>query len=487
MLSNTFTMSTQLPGERELENRPSIESKALRINLNEHIYGTFAEIGAGQEVARHFFRVGGASGTIAKTISAYDKNFSDNIYGEEEDGRYVTETRLNKMLDHEMKLLENRIPRSEHPNKMFFTYANTVTTIDFAKKFKGHGWMGIRFQTGPDKEFSKITLHVRFHQSEARFQQESLGIMGTNLIYGAFYKSDQPKKLLKYLYDHIDKDAIEIDTINFSGPNFEGVDNRLMSLQLVKKGMTEAVMFNPDGNNILPARELYKKNILALRGSFRPVTKVNIDMFEKSLEVFLQEQEVNENKTVVIFEITLSNLTSQGEIDEKDFMDRAKLLCSLGHIVMISNFKEYYRLVDYLSQYTKKQMALAMGVNSFVDVFDENYYKDISGGILEAFGKMFYNNLKVYLYPMKNDQGDIVTSNNLKLHPRMKDFYKFFKYNGKVVDIYDYELEYLDVFSREILKQIKNNEKGWDQHLPEGISEMIVKNKMFGFDPSVKK
>lgn len=487
MLRNTFTMSTQLPGERELENRPSIESKALRINLNEHIYGTFAEIGAGQEVARHFFRVGGASGTIAKTISAYDKNFSDNIYGEEEDGRYVTETRLNKMLDHEMKLLENRIPRSEHPNKMFFTYANTVTTIDFAKKFKGHGWMGIRFQTGPDKEFSKITLHVRFHQSEARFQQESLGIMGANLIYGAFYKNDQPKKLLKYLYDHIDKDAIEIDTINFSGPNFEGVDNRLMSLQLVKKGMTEAVMFNPDGNNILPARELYKKNILALRGSFRPVTKVNIDMFEKSLEVFLQEQEVNENKTVVIFEITLSNLISQGEIDEKDFMDRAKLLCSLGHIVMISNFKEYYRLVDYLSQYTKKQMALAMGVNSFVDVFDENYYKDISGGILEAFGKMFYNNLKVYLYPMKNDQGDIVTSNNLKLHPRMKDFYKFFKYNGKVVDIYDYELEYMDVFSREILKQIKNNKKGWDQHLPEGISEMIVKNKMFGFDPSIKK
>ena len=480
-------MSTQLPGERALENRPSIEAKALRINLNEHIYGTFAEIGAGQEVARHFFRVGGASGTIAKTISAYDKNFSDNIYGEDEDGRYVTETRLSKMLNHEMQLLENRIPRSENPNKMFFTYANTVTTIDFAKKFKGHGWMGIRFQTGPDKEFSEITLHVRFHQTEARFQQESLGIMGANLIYGAFYKHSEPKKLLKYLYDHIDKDAIEIDTINFSGPNFEGVDNRLMSLQLVKKGMTEAVMFNPSGNNILPARELYKKNILALRGSFRPVTKVNIDMFEKSLEVFLKEREVDENKTVVIFEITLSNLTSQGEIDEKDFMDRAMLLCSLGHIVMISNFKEYYRLVDYLSQYTKKQMALAMGVNSFVEIFDENYYTDLSGGILEAFGKMFYNNLKVYLYPMKDEKGAIVTSNNLKLHPRMKDFYKFFKYNGKVMDIFDFDPEYLDIFSRGILKKIKNNEAGWDEHLPEGISEMIVKKKMFGFNPALKK
>ena len=480
-------MSTQLPGERALENRPSIEAKALRINLNEHIYGTFAEIGAGQEVARHFFRVGGASGTIAKTISAYDKNFSDNIYGEDEDGRYVTETRLSKMLNHEMQLLENRIPRSENPNKMFFTYANTVTTIDFAKKFKGHCWMGIRFQTGPDKEFSEITLHVRFHQTEARFQQESLGIMGANLIYGAFYKHNEPKKLLKYLYDHIDKDAIEIDTINFSGPNFEGVDNRLMSLQLVKKGMTEAVMFNPSGNNILPARELYKKNILALRGSFRPVTKVNIDMFEKSFEVFLKEREVDENKTVVIFEITLSNLTSQGEIDEKDFMDRAMLLCSLGHIVMISNFKEYYRLVDYLSQYTKKQMALAMGVNSFVEIFDENYYTDLSGGILEAFGKMFYNNLKVYLYPMKDEKGEIVTSNNLKLHPRMKDFYKFFKYNGKVIDIFDFDPEYLDIFSREILKKIKNNEAGWDEHLPEGISEMIVKKKMFGYNPALKK
>ena len=480
-------MSTNLSGERPLENRPSIEAKALRINLNEHIYGTFAEIGAGQEVARHFFRVGGASGTIAKTISAYDKNFSDNIYGEDEDGRYVTETRLTKMLGHEMKLLENRIPRSENPNKMFFTYANTVTTIDFAKKFKGHGWMGIRYQTAPDQEYSEITLHVRFNQTEARFQQESLGIMGANLIYGAFYKHDEPKKLLKYLYDHIDNDAIEIDTINFTGPLFKNVDNRLMSLQLVKNGMTEAVMFNPSGNNILPARELYKKNILALRGSFRPVTKVNIDMFEKSLEVFLKEREVNENKTVVIFEITLSNLTSQGEIDEKDFMDRAKLLCSLGHVVMISNFKEYYRLVDYLSQYTKKQMALAMGVNSFVEVFDENYYTDLSGGILEAFGKMFYNNLKVYLYPTKDDNGNIITSNNLKLHPRMKDFYKFFKYNGKVVDIFDFEPEYLDIFSRKILQQINNNEVGWDEHLPEGISDMIVKKKMFGFNPESKK
>ena len=367
-------MSLQLPGETELENRPSVEAKALRINLNKYIYGTFAEIGAGQEVARHFFRSGGASGTIAKTISAYDKNFSDNIYGEEDDKRYVTEARLNKMLNHEMRLLEERISREENPHKMFFTYANTVTTIDFAKKFKGHGWMGIRYQIDPKQPYSEITLHVRFHQTEARLQQEVLGLIGVNLVYGAFYKYNEPKKLLRYLYDNIDEDAIEIDTINFNGPLFEEVDNRLMSLQLVRNGMTDAVMFNPEGNNILPARELYKKNILALRGSFRPVTLVNIDMFEKALDAFIHESEVEEEKTVVIFEITLSNLRAQGEIDEKDFMDRAKLLCSLGHVVMISNFKEYYKLVDYLSQYTKKQMALSMGVNNFVEIFDEHYF-----------------------------------------------------------------------------------------------------------------
>ena len=285
---------------------------------------------------------------------------------------------------------------------------------------------------------------------------------------------------MRYLYDYIDNDAIEIDTINFNGPLFENVDNRLMSLQLVRNGMTDAVMFNPKGNNILPARELYKKNILALRGSFRPVTLVNIDMFEKALDAFIREPGVDEDKTVVIFEITLSNLRAQGEIDEKDFMDRAKLLCSLGHVVMISNFKEYYKLVDYLSQYTKNQLALSMGVSNFVEIFDEHYYQDLGGGILEAFGKMFYNNLKVYLYPMKDNNGNIINSTNLKLDPRMKDFYKFFKYNGKVVDIFDFEEDYLNIFSREILKQIKKGEGNWQKNLPGGIADLIMKNEMFG-------
>ncbi len=474
-------MATVQKNEFEFENIPSIKAKTLRINLNPDIYGTFAEIGAGQETARHFFRAGGASGTIAKAMSAYDKDFSDAIYGMEQDGRYVTQARLQRMLSHEMRLMEERISRERHPDRLFFSYANTVATIDFSKRYKGHGWVGIRFQLDPkQKEFDEIVLHLRFKQNEARLQQETLGIVGVNLIYGAFYKYHKPRKLLKYLYDHIDKDILEIDMINFSGPNFAHVDNRLMSLQLIRNDMTDAVMFGPDGNNLLPAAVLYKKNILALRGSFRPVTKVNMDMFKKSYEIFVREQTVDEKNAIVIFEITLANLRSSGEIDEQDFMDRAELLCSLGQTVMISKFSEYYKLVEYFNNYTKARIGLTMGVNNLEDIFDEKYYRHLSGGILEAFGKLFFKDLKVYLYPMMNpDTGQIMTSNNIKVHPRMKELYKFFKYNGKVMDIIDYDPDVLHVFSRDVLKKIVNGEPGWEDTLPEGVAKIIKEKHLF--------
>ncbi|TPV32441.1 TonB-dependent receptor [Paucihalobacter ruber] len=471
-----------IKGDTLIETIPSIKDKALRINLNKNIYGTFSEIGAGQETVRQFFRAGGASGTIAKAMSAYDKSFSDAIYGVEADRRYVTEARLRKMLNHEIKLIEERIDRSENPNRIFFSYANTVATIDFAKKFKGHGWVGIKYQLEPNQPYNEIVLHIRFKENDARLQQETLGTLGTNLIYGAFYKHNQPRKLLRYLYDHLDKDQLEIDTINFTGPAFTDIDNRLMSLQLVKNGMTDAVMFAPDGNNVLPAAVLYKKNILALRGSFRPVTKVNVDMFEKSYDMFIKENKVDKARTQVVFEITLSNLRAEGEIDEQDFMDRARLLCSLGQTVLISNFQEYYKLVEYFSQYTKERMGLTMGVNNLVDIFDEKYYRHLSGGILEAFGKLFYKDLRVYLYPMLNDDGSITNSENLKVHPRMKELYKFFKYNGKVVDITEFDEKNLKVFSREVLKMINEGQQGWEEMLPKVVANLIKEKSLFGYE-----
>ena len=468
-------------GDPMFDSIPTIKQKALKINLNDDIYGTFAEIGAGQETVRQFFRVGGASGTIAKSLSAYDKAFSDAIYGIEDDKRYVTQNRLRKMLVQETGLIEKRVGRKDNPSKMFFCYANTVATIDFAKKFKGHGWVGIRFQIDPKDDYNEIILHVRFKENIARQQQETLGILGTNLIYSAFYKHNEPKKIIKYLYDNLDKEQIEIDTINFSGPVFKAVDNRIMSLELVKNGLTEAVLFGPNGQNILPAAALYKKNILALRGRFRPVTKVNEDMYVKSLKLFLKEKKVKEENTVVIFEITLADLENKGEIDEKDFMDRAKLLGSLGETVLISNYKEYYRLVEYFSLYTDKKIGLCMGVNNLIEVFDPKYYIKLSGGILEAFGKLFFKKLKVYLYPVISEDGEIITSENLKVHPRIKELYKFSKFNGKVVDVENYDKDSLRIYSEKVLEHIKRNKKGWEKLLPKSVASKIKKQKLFGF------
>ena len=482
-------MAISLKGDQEISSVPTTKNKALRINLNTDIYGTFAEIGAGQETARNFFRSGAASGTIAKAMSAYDKDFSDAIYGLEEDRRYVTQPRLQRMLGHEIALMEDRLSRQKHPDKLFFSYANTVTTIDFVKKFKGHGWVGIRFQLDPLEDYNEIVLHLRFKETDARLQQETLGILGVNLIYWAFYLNDNPKDLVKSFYDNLSNDQLEIDMINFSGPRFMYVDNRLMSLQLLKNGMTNAVMFGPDGNNLLPAQVLYKKNILALRGSFRPVTKVNMDMYEKSKKLFLAEKKVDKSKTQIIFEITLSNLTAEGKINERDFLDRAELLCSLGQNVIITNFQQYFKLVEYFSEFTKERMALTMGSQNLVEIFDEKYYRNLSGGILEAFGKLFYRDLKVYMYPyLDADSGEFINSENLKVHPRMKELYKFFKKNGRLINIDDFDKDILNIFSRTVLKMILNGENGWEEMLPKGIANIIKQKRLFGYSRSrIKK
>lgn len=476
-----FVEDLVLEGDRIIEHQPAISDKALRINLNRDIYGSFAEIGAGQETVRHFFRAGGSSKTIAKAMSAYDKSFSDAIYTVEDDKRYVTESRLKKMLKYETELIEERISREENPTKTFFSYANTVATIDFAKQFKGHGWVGIHFQTKPSEEYSEIILHIQFKETDSKLQQETLGILGVNLIYGAFYQHHDPKKLINALYDHLDKDQLEIDSISFSGPAFQEVDNRLMSFYLVKNGMTESVMFGPDGKSLLPATSIYKKNILAIRGSFRPVTVVNMNMYKKSYSMFLEQYNLEEENTLVIFEMTLSNLLHEGHVDEKDFLHRAELLCSLGQTVLISNFKEYYRLVEYLSQYTKEKIALTMGVSSLLNIFDEKYYYNLNGGILEALGKLFYRDLKIYLYPMKNENGEIITSENLKVALHIKDLYKYFKKAGKIEDIKNFKEKNLGIFSRDILKQIQCGEPGWEEALPKGVALLIKEKNLFEY------
>lgn len=465
----------------------SPKNKALAINLNPNIYGTFAEIGAGQETVRFFFRAGASSQTIAKAMSAYDKDFSDSIYGKEEDGRYVTENRLHKILKHETRLIEERLDRDKHPGRLFFSYANTVRTIDFTKKNKGHGWMGIHFQMDSIEDYNEVILHLRFLENDARLQQESLGVLGVNLIYGAFYYGDNPRMLIESLYDELGKDQIEIDMINFSGARFAYVDNRLMSLQLVKQGMTDAVIFGPSGRNVLSAELLYRKNIFAMRGSFRPVTNVNIDMLISGMEMFLKEKDITDKNTQIIFEITLSNLRALGEINERDFLDRADIIGKLGYIVMISNYSEYYRLVNYFTGITKKRISVIMGVNNLLDVFDEHFYENLSGGIMEAFGKLFVKDMKIFLYPYINKEtGELLNSENLKVDLNLKELYKYLKNNNKIIDVEGFNKENLRIYSKEILNEICLGKTGWENKLPEGVSEIIKDRRMFGYNKGFK-
>lgn len=456
--------------------------KALEINLNHDIYGTFAEIGAGQETVRNFFRAGASSGTIAKAMSAYDKTFSDAIYGAEPKGRYVTEHRLKKMINFEAQLLVERLPRDKYPTQCFFSYANTVTTINYTKTHKGHGFLGIRFQLSPDEDFNEIILHVRFHENRADLQQMTVGAMGTNLIYGAFYYYDNPKKLLLSLYDNIAKDQIEIDMINFSGPRFAYVDNRLMSLQLVKNNFTNAVIFSPDGQNLLPDDLLYKKNVLALRGSFRPVTRLNIDMLECGYSKFLEKNNLQPESVVTLFEITLSNLIATGNINERDFLDRADILCSLGHTVLISNYSEYYKLSEYFSSLTNGKLGLVLGVNNLVEIFNEEYYTNLSGGVFEAFGKLFTKDLEILLYPyISKKDGKLLDSTNLEIDEKVQGLYKYLIENHQITDLTNCNQGHLKIYARQILEQIANGENGWEDLLPEGVARQIKRDGMFGY------
>jgi hypothetical protein len=458
----------------------SAAQKALRTNLNPNIYGSFAEIGAGQETVRHFFRAGGASGTIAKAMSAYDKEFSDAIYGQEAAGRYVTENRLRKMLNHEYQLLHERINRETSPDKCFFAFANTVATINFAKTFKGHGWLGVRYQTRPDREANEVIVHVRLHEDNPKYQQETIGAMGVNLIYAAYNLYEEPKSFLLSLYDGIDRTAIEVDLINFSGPDFDHIDNRLMSLQLIKNGFTDAVIFGPEGKNLLPAELLYKKNILAMRGSFRPVTRVNMDMIKKGYKQFIKSKSVQKDDAVVLFEITLNNLLADGKLDEQDFLDRADILCSIGQTVLISNYQEYYRLVDYFAGFTKKRIGLIMGIPSLQEIFDEKYYEHLTGGILEAMGRLFSKSLVIYAYPFRGETS-ITTVSDIVVNDLFRNIFDYLKQARRVRDIEDFDPDILSIWSREVLSKIRSGETGWEESLPTYVDKIIKEKGLFGY------
>ena len=463
----------------------SANQKARRINADPDLYGTFAEIGVGQETVRHFFRAGGASQTIAKAMSAYDKDFSNAIYGAEPGNRFVCESRLRNMIRHEYSLIVERLDRADHTTQRFFSFANTVASSTYERPHSGHGWLGVRFQTAPDRPTNDVIIHIRLHDPDISLQQESIGTLGVNLLHACFFLHQDPQELMTALYDNVGRHVVEIDMIQMNGPDFSQVDNRLLSLQLVKRGYTDAVIFGPDGQNLQASEALYKKNILAIRGSFRPVTKVNIDMIMNGYNMFIKEQRVDRQNLQVLFEITLNNLQADsGAVDEKDFIDRADILCSLGQTVLISNYQEYYKLVDYFSRYTKARMGIIMGVNNLIEVFNEKYYRNLNGGMLEAFGILFTRDLKIYVYPSKpSKDAEIMSLNNMPIHPRLRPLYDYLLSNKRMVDIETYDPTVLHIFSVAVLKMIREGQAGWEKLVPPYVDNMIKDNKLFGYMP----
>jgi len=464
------------------EERPrlSTNQKALKINLNPTRYGTFAEIGAGQEVARWFFKVGAAAGTISKSISAYDMAVSDAIYGRCK--RYVSRERLQRMLDYEHGLNLERLRSSRGDNTGFFAFADTVAARNYEGTNECHGWMGVKYQAHPRDDDSQILIHVRMLDRENGLQQEALGIVGVNLLYAAFFLHHKPQLMLESLLDSLSTERVEIDMIEYSGIEFRHVDNRVMSLKLVQLGLSGAAMFGPTGEVLQPSEVLRKRPILVERGSFRPVTKVNIDMIRSAHERFAAEPGVDGAQVVELMEITMRNLLASGKIDLSDFLARADVLAASGKIVLISDYFEYYRLAAYLARYTTEPIAVTMGVTSLLDLFNEKYYAKLEGGILEAFGKLFTKDLGIYVYPLRNQAtGLIVTAESVEIPGAMRNLYLHLMERGRIKPLDNFDESVLHIFSRDVLKRIKENDASWEAMVPPAIAEMIKRRQFFGY------
>lgn len=460
------------------ERNTTVIQKAIQINRDSTRYGTFAEIGAGQEVVRWFFHVGGASGTVAKSISAYDMKFSDAIYGPTE--RYVSRQRLMAMLEHEYNLLIERLSETKGNNTIFFSFANTIAASSYKFNKIGQGWMGIRFQTKPTGEPNEIILHVRMLDKDNQKQQAMLGILGVNLVYGAMYSHQDPSQLILILKEGLEHENYEVDMIHFSGPDFEHIDNRVINLELVKQKLTNAIIFKSDGQVVQASEMLYKRPILIERGVFRPVTNVNISILNLSLEQFCQEYTLKKEDVVLMMEISTRSFGINGEFDQDDFLARVDMLQKLNKTILVSNYSRDFRLASYFANYTDQKIAFAMGIPHLQQVFLEDLYEDLEGGILESFGRLFKRNVKFYIYPIKDKKsGNITSIHNLEIANHLKYLYKYLLENNYIDSIRKFDPGTDYAFPKDIIDKIQTNDDSWENFVPQEIQSLIKQKKYF--------
>ena len=464
-----------------IDHQTSTNQKALQINLDPRWYGTIAEIGAGQEVARWFFRVGGAAGTVAKSMSAYDMAVSDAVYGKAD--RYVSIGRLQGMLDKEFRLNVDRLDDERGDSNCFFAFADTVVARSYRGGNECHGWMGVKFQSQTHDEPSQVLMHVRMLDDEAALQQEALGIVGVNLLYGAFFHHHEPERMIESLLDQLTTGRVEIDMIEFRGIEFRGVDNRLMALKLVQVGLSGVAMFGPNREVLQPSEVLRKKAILVERGSFRPPTHVNLDMLATARAKFEQDPAVEGKEILCLTEITMRNLLAERtEVDRRDFLARAELLAACGETVLITDYFDYYRLAAYIAQRTKERIGIVMGVPSLIDLFDEKNHAQLPGGILESFGRLFKNGLKLYVYPMRPSADDeLKTADDIKVQADLQPLYDYLAGRGSFVNLDNFNPDYLPIFSRDVLRRIAADDASWETMVPAEVADLIKKRAFFGY------
>ena len=447
--------------------------KALALNLDPSIYGVFAEIGAGQETANWFFRVSASAGTVAKTISAYDMTMSDVLYGKTR--RYVSQERLSSMLAYEYDLLDERLRAERGDSSTFFSFCNTVRARGYQDTEECHGWVGVRFQLKPRTEPVEIVLHVRLLDETNTEQMDTLGRVGVNLIHAAFYCRDDLEVFVESLREDIAPGRMEVDMLRFSGEGFRYVDNRLCALQLVQGGLTDAAMFNSEGQVVQAADALYRRPILLLRGSFNPVLKLHLDMLEQARAVFSDSVEASHlDRAMEICEISTNNLLRDGALDHADFIDRADALQALGKTVLITSRAEFHRVASFLSRYTAEPIAIILSIGLLNELFKAKWSADLAGGVLESFGRLFKNRLQLYVYPWHNVRSkELVTAENFKAPENWQYFYQHLLQNDRVRAVGVGDPALLARTGRAVLESIRCGEPGWEAWVPDAVLELV--------------
>ena len=469
-----------------LEDHKTTIQKALEINLDTLFYGSIAEIGAGQEVARSFFQVGGASGTVAKTISAYDMQISNDAYGRETSGRYVTQERVQSMLDKEFAQAIRRLSDVRPKDSRFFAFADTISAKAYNSNKPSHGWMGIQFQRVSMEYPSQIVLHVNLRDKSNHEQQQAIGVLGVNLIYSVFNYAEDSNKLLDSLTENLEWGRVEPDFIEFSGPAFDKIDNKNMMLRLVQSGLTPVVMYNSDGESVTPKEFLYKKDILILRGNFKPFSNVHQDMMRFGSQKFLSIHKTKKEKSALFCEINIAQYVADGEGDISDLIPRVNILTQLGYNVMITSHFRYFRISEYLLKETQSNIGFIISTENIHQIFNNDYYEGYEGGLLSALGKLFAHGIKLFVYPNITSEGELITLNDIQIEHNQRHLFQHLLNNKFFIPI-EYSKNVINPISdHDISELIKKGNPKWEELIPETAVSYIKKEKLFNYKVNKK-